>query len=92
MCFPNNPSPYVLLVPYPQRLQKAKLDKQFTKFLEVFKKLHINIPFVDALAQMPNYVKFVKKYSQRKGSLKNSRLLHLLKSAVPSFRKSYHQS
>ena len=48
--FPDNPSPYVSPVPSPQRLQKAKLDKQFIKFLEVFKKLHINIPFVDALA------------------------------------------
>ena len=36
-------------IPYPQRLRKNKLDKQFTKFLEVFKKLHINIPFIDAL-------------------------------------------
>ena len=47
-------------VPYPQRLKKHKLDKQFTKFMEVFKKLHINIPFTDALEQMPSYVKFMK--------------------------------
>lgn len=39
-------------VPYAQRLQKSKLDKQFSRFLDVFKKLHINIPFVDALEQM----------------------------------------
>ena len=32
-------------VPYPQCLRQNKLDKQFTKFMEVFKKLHINIPF-----------------------------------------------
>ena len=36
-------------VPYPQRLKKHKLDKQFTKFMDVFKKLHINISFADAL-------------------------------------------
>ena len=36
-------------IPYPQRSKKHKLDKQFTKFMEVFKKLHINIPFDDAL-------------------------------------------
>ena len=36
-------------ISYPQRLKKNKLDKQFTKFMEVFKKLHINIPFADAL-------------------------------------------
>ena len=35
-------------IPYPQRLRQNKLDKQFTKFMKVFKKLHINIPFVDA--------------------------------------------
>ena len=28
--------------------------------MEVFRKLHINIPFVDALEQMPSYVKFMK--------------------------------
>ena len=42
-------------IPYPQRLRKSKLDKQFTKFMEVFKKLQINIPFADALEQMPVY-------------------------------------
>ena len=47
-------------IPYPQRLKKHKLDKQFTKFIEVFKKLLINIPFADALEQMPSYVKFMK--------------------------------
>ncbi|XP_073137635.1 uncharacterized protein [Henckelia pumila] len=42
-------------------LKKAKLDLQFSKFLEVFKKLHINIPFADALLQMPSYAKFLKE-------------------------------
>ena len=36
-------------VSYPQHLKKNKLDKQFTKFMEVFKKPHINISFADAL-------------------------------------------
>ena len=36
-------------VPFPARLKQHALDKQFAKFLE-FKKLHINIPFADALA------------------------------------------
>ena len=47
-------------IPYPQRL-KGKLEKQFTKFLDIFKKLHINIPFMDALESMPSYMKFMKK-------------------------------
>ncbi|QHO06577.1 Retrotransposon gag protein [Arachis hypogaea] len=46
---------------YPQRLQKASKDKQFSRFLEVFKKLQINIPFAEALEQMPLYAKFMKE-------------------------------
>ncbi|XP_052172112.1 uncharacterized protein LOC127788032 [Diospyros lotus] len=49
-------NPYVPPISFPQRLRKHKLDKQFEKFLEVFKKLHINIPFAEALSQMPSYV------------------------------------
>ena len=37
--------------------------------MEVFKKLHINIPFVDALEQMHNYVKFMKDILSRKRRL-----------------------
>ena len=34
--------------------------------MEVFKKLHINIPFADALEHMPSYVKFMKDILSRK--------------------------
>ena len=64
-------------VPYPQCLKKNKLDKQFTKFMEVFKKLHINIPFVDALEQMPNYVKFMKDILPRKKRLSDFETVNL---------------
>ena len=47
-------------IPYPQWLKKGKLEKQFAKFLDIFKKLQINIPFIDALENMPSYVKFMK--------------------------------
>ena len=56
-------------IPFPQRLKKSKLDQQFAKFLEVFKKLHINIPFADALEQMPSYVKFMKDILSNKRKL-----------------------
>ncbi|KAI4324139.1 hypothetical protein L6164_023701 [Bauhinia variegata] len=44
-----------------QVLKKEEKDKQFSKFLDIFKKLHINISFVEALEQMPSYAKFMKK-------------------------------
>ena len=57
-------------IPYPQRLKKDELEKQFAKFLDIFKKLHINIPFMDALVNMPSYMKFMKKILESKKKLK----------------------
>ena len=62
---PNMTEPTIPIM-YPQRLKRSKLDKKFTKFLEVFKKLQINIPFADALEKMPSYVKFMKEILSNK--------------------------
>ncbi|XP_016206623.1 uncharacterized protein LOC107646998 [Arachis ipaensis] len=57
---------YTPPLPYPQRLQKELKDQQFTKFLEVFKKLKINIPLAEALEKMPLYAKFLKELINKK--------------------------
>ena len=72
----DNPQP-IAPIPYPQRLKKHKLDKHFTKFMEVFKKLHINIPFADALEQMPSYVKFMKDILSQKRRLTDFETVNL---------------
>ncbi|XP_062114118.1 uncharacterized protein LOC133825151 [Humulus lupulus] len=54
-----------------ERLQKNCLDKQFAKLLEVFKRLHNNIPFAEALEQMPNYVKFMKVILSKKRKMED---------------------
>ena len=51
---------YMSDVPFPQRLQQEKMEEQFSRFLDVFKKIEINLPFAEALTQMPNYAKFLK--------------------------------
>ncbi|PIN02745.1 DNA-directed DNA polymerase [Handroanthus impetiginosus] len=61
--------PTTLQPPFPQRLRKQKLKKQFQIFFKVFKKLHINIPFAKALEQMPSYVKFMKDILSKKKHL-----------------------
>ena len=57
------------IILYPQRLRKNRLDKQFGRFMDIFKKLHINIPFAEALEQMPRYVKFMKNVLSKKRKL-----------------------
>ena len=55
--------------PFPQRLEKSKIDDQFSKFLNMFKKIEMNIPFVEALTQMPHYAKFMKDILSKKRNL-----------------------
>ena len=57
---------YMFVFPFPQRLQKEKMEEQFSRFLDMFKKIEINIPFVEALAHMPNYAKFLKDILTKK--------------------------
>jgi hypothetical protein len=45
----NLPRLFVLKAPYPERLRAPKKNAQFTKILEVFKQVQINIPFLDAI-------------------------------------------
>ena len=39
------------------------------KFLDVFRKLHINIPFAETLENMPSYAKFLKEILSKKRKL-----------------------
>ena len=48
-----------------------------TKFLEVFKKLQINIPFADALEHIPNYVKFLKDMMSKKHKVEEFKTISL---------------
>ena len=68
----GNPKPvqgFQPTIPYPAKLKKDKMDEQFGKFLELFKQLHINLPFVEALSQMPKYAKFLKDLLSNKRKL-----------------------
>ncbi|GJZ85469.1 reverse transcriptase domain-containing protein [Tanacetum coccineum] len=47
-------------IPFPRRLRKEKEEAQQKKFLENLKQLHINLSFIEAIAQMPKYAKFLK--------------------------------
>ncbi|XP_022881102.1 uncharacterized protein LOC111398436 [Olea europaea var. sylvestris] len=76
------PSPvkaYVPPIPFPQRLQRKKLDNQFAKFVEIYKKLHINIPFADAIVKMPSYAKFLKEILSNKRKLEEHEIVCLNK-------------
>ncbi|KAJ9561319.1 hypothetical protein OSB04_006479 [Centaurea solstitialis] len=63
------PKPKPIQVPYPARLRKEKKEAQYRKFIELVKQVNINVPLVDLIAGMPNYVKFLKELVANKASL-----------------------
>ncbi|XP_059291395.1 uncharacterized protein LOC132044880 [Lycium ferocissimum] len=66
---------------FPQRLQKQKVDSACKKFLEILKQVHINIPLVELLQEVPKYVMHIKDIIANKRRL--TEFEHLLKNAVP---------
>ncbi|KAK8515209.1 hypothetical protein V6N12_019257 [Hibiscus sabdariffa] len=52
--------------PFPQRLKKHKEDNQFKRFVDMLDQLHIDVPFLEAIDQMPTYAKFLKDIITKK--------------------------
>ncbi|GJS93613.1 reverse transcriptase domain-containing protein [Tanacetum coccineum] len=67
------PNPHQPPIPYPSRLNKEKLqgkdDIKIHNFLQMFKKIHFNISFSEALAHMPKFAKMVKDLLTNKEKL-----------------------
>ncbi|XP_020211728.1 uncharacterized protein LOC109796467 [Cajanus cajan] len=53
-------------LPYPHAPSKKEKDRQFARFLDIIKKLQINIPFTEAMEQMPTYARFMKDLLTKK--------------------------
>ncbi|KAK1419647.1 hypothetical protein QVD17_28881 [Tagetes erecta] len=58
-------------VPYPERLKNQKYAKDYGHFLELFKQLKVNLPFIEALQHMPRYAKFLKDLLSNKKKLED---------------------
>ncbi|XP_057785208.1 uncharacterized protein LOC131002758 [Salvia miltiorrhiza] len=56
-------------IPFPQRHKKERMKERLSKFLEIFKKVNINVPLVEMLLEMPQYAKFLKDIVSRKKKL-----------------------
>ncbi|CAL8989151.1 unnamed protein product, partial [Prunus brigantina] len=52
------------------RLSKTKKDQGFDEIMETFKKVQINIPLLNAIAQIPKYAKFLKDLCTNKRRFK----------------------
>ncbi|RYR09008.1 hypothetical protein Ahy_B05g076970 [Arachis hypogaea] len=89
-----------LYAPFPQLLNGGVEKRIYSRFLDIFASLHINIQFIKALQQMPSYIKYMKELLTRKSSLKggqtivmNKECSSLIQPELPTKRKdpgSFH--
>ncbi|GJY30451.1 reverse transcriptase domain-containing protein, partial [Tanacetum coccineum] len=61
-------------IPFPNRVRKEKEEALQRIFLENLKQLDINIPFIEALLQIPKYAKYLKSLLTNKSRLEEALL------------------
>ena len=70
----TQPSRFDPPMPYPERVVEKKLNEKYNKFIDMMKGLQINIPFLEAMSQMPSYAKFLKELLSNKKRLNEERI------------------
>jgi hypothetical protein len=73
----KEPAEYIPPLPFLGRQNNARLDKQFRRFVEILNGFQINIPFVEAMIQMPNYAKFLKDILSKKRTIDDVKTVNL---------------
>ncbi|KAM1873046.1 hypothetical protein ACFX13_006935 [Malus domestica] len=72
---PNNVFP--LNVPFPSRFLQSKNEEEEKDVLETFRKVHVNIPLLDAIKQIPKYGKCLKKLCTIKKRVREKEVVHV---------------
>ncbi|XP_070054625.1 uncharacterized protein [Nicotiana tomentosiformis] len=65
-------------LPFPQNLYREKLDKQFRRFLNALKQVHVNLPFTQVLSQMSVYAKFLKEILTKKRKIEKTLVVKII--------------
>ena len=58
--------------PFPSRLKNTKKETEDQELMEIFRKVEVNIPLLDAIQQIPRYAKFLKELCTSKKKLKGN--------------------
>ncbi|CAN6562557.1 unnamed protein product [Malus baccata var. baccata] len=64
-------------VPFPSRFLQAKNEEEEKDVLETFRKVHVNIPLLDAIKQIPKYAKFFKRLCTTRKRIREKEVVHV---------------
>ena len=63
-------------LPFPTRNKKATVDEQFTHFVEMIQKIHVNVPLLDVM-HVPTYARYIKDIINNKQPLPTTEVVKL---------------
>ena len=75
-------------VPFPQGLQKSRIEEHFVRFLKTFQKLEISMPFTEVVTQMPLYAKFLKEILSKKKRIAEEGVVNLTATCSAVIKKN----
>ncbi|XP_057739928.1 uncharacterized protein LOC130957043 [Arachis stenosperma] len=78
---------FVPRAPFSQRLLGGEKERSYSRFLDMFASLSVNIPFIKALQQMPTYIKYMKELLTKKGTLKGEQTVTMKKECSALIKK-----
>ncbi|CAN6711497.1 unnamed protein product [Malus baccata var. baccata] len=68
-------------LPFPSRFLQAKNEEEEKNVLETFRKVHVNIPLLDAIKQIPKYAKFFRKLCTTRKRIREKEVVHVSENA-----------
>ncbi|XP_070057858.1 uncharacterized protein [Nicotiana tomentosiformis] len=87
----HDESKHMSALPFTQNLSREKLDKQFERFLDVLKQVHVNLPFTEMLSQMSAYAKFLKEILTKNRKIEEISVVNLKEHCNAIFQKKLPQ-
>ncbi|XP_016178307.1 uncharacterized protein LOC107620692 [Arachis ipaensis] len=79
--------PYVPKAPFPQKLKGDEKERSYSRFLDMFASLIVNIPYLKILKQMPTCIKWMKEQLARKSNLKGGQTVVMNKESSVLIQK-----
>ncbi|XP_052619833.1 uncharacterized protein LOC111889560 [Lactuca sativa] len=61
--------------PFPERLKSTKKEREENEIMQMFKRVQINIPLLEAIKQVPRYARFLKDICVSKKKLKGNQVV-----------------
>ncbi|XP_042758017.1 uncharacterized protein LOC122197905 [Lactuca sativa] len=61
--------------PFPERLKSTKKEREENEIMQMFKRVQINIPLLEAIKQVPRYARFLEDLCVSKNKLKGNQVV-----------------